>query len=50
MSSVMKFDKINALDSNRRSEPHKEYFDKMPITYFQRKEKNDGSCTKYSDR
>ena len=31
MSSVMKFDKINALDSNRRSEPYKEYFDKMSI-------------------
>lgn len=32
MSLVMKFDKINALDSNRRSEPYKEYFGKMSIS------------------
>lgn len=50
MSSVMKFDKINALDSNRRSEPYKEYFDKMSITYFHRKEKNNGNSREYSDR
>lgn len=37
MSSVMKFDKINALDSNRRSEPYKEYFDKMSISDKQKK-------------
>lgn len=37
MSSVMKFNKINALDSNRRSEPYKEYFDKMSISDKQKK-------------
>ena len=33
----MKFDKINALDSNRRSEPYREYFDKMSISDKQKK-------------
>lgn len=37
MSSVMKFDEINTLDSNRRSEPYKEYFDKMSISDKQKK-------------
>ncbi len=44
MSSVMKFDKINALDSNRRSEPYKEY-----LHNFHRKEKNNGNCIKHSN-
>lgn len=37
MSLVMKFDKINALHSNRRSEPYKEYFAKMSISDKQKK-------------
>lgn len=48
--SVSSYDELNIRHSNRRSEPYKEYFDKMSITYFRRKEKNDGSCIKYSDR
>ena len=50
MSSISSYDELNIIPSNRRSEPYKEYFDKMSITYFQRKEENDGSCIKYSNR
>ena len=48
--SVSSYDELNIRPNNRRSEPYKEYFDKMSITYFHRKEKNNGNCIKYSDR
>lgn len=49
MNSITNFDEINTLTTQKRSEPYKEYFDKMSITYFHRKEKNNGNCIKYSD-
>lgn len=47
--SVSSYDELNIRSNNRRIEPYKEYFDKMSITYFHRKEKNNGNCIKYSD-
>ena len=49
MNKALQLDELNVLSENRRSEPYEEYFDKMSITYFHRKEKNNGNCIKYSD-